>query len=142
MQILYILRGCFFAYFVAATLFGILAAIDGPVDPSGAIFLAYMFGLVAALPFALAALLIWGVLAWRGVTATPRKTAMICAGVFFFAGLALAIADGETMVIWISLVVAPLLGAGLGLAFWFGAFGCAREMPMGREMPMEWWDRC
>ena len=142
MQILYILRGCFFAYFVAATLFGIIAAFDGPVEPTGAVVLSYVFGLVAALPFALAAFVIWGILAWRGVTATPKKTALICAGVFFLVGLALAITEGEPLVILISFVAAPLLGAGLGLAFWFGAFGWSREMPMGRDMPMEWWDRC
>lgn len=134
MQWLCILRGCLAAY-----VFGVIVMALGSVivdqsglEPVGVIAL---FGAFLLILLSIVAVVIWAVLAGLGKVVTIGQTIAICAGVFFFIGFLLGIADGSLLAIVASLLVAPLIGCVFGAVFWVGAFGRRREMQMGTPPP-------
>lgn len=126
-----ILRGCFTAYAVLALVFGVLAVLDGPIGPE-VILIVFAVGLVAALPFAVFAVVLWGVLVALGVHLRWWHCLAVGALVFGLSGFALAFMEGERAVIWMAIAAGPLLGAIAGGLFWIGAFGRARSVQMGQ----------
>ncbi len=134
-QWLYVLRGCVFTYLIASLGFGVIALFDGPVQGAEVFGIALIFGGIIALPFAIAALIIWSVLAGMRKRVSVLQAVAISAGVFFLPGVFLALAEGGLYAVLSAVILMPVLGAAFGALFWVGAFGLQREVQFAFREP-------